>query len=73
MGEREISRYISYLAVKRNVAANTQNQALNAVVFLYKQVLNRDLGNFGKKAAWGLKARSIWSSRENLKKINHEI
>jgi len=36
-----------YLAVKRNVAASTQNQALNAVVFLYKQVLNRDLGDFG--------------------------
>ena len=47
MGEREISQYISYLAVKRNVAASTQNQALNAIVFLYKQVLNRDLGDFG--------------------------
>ena len=47
MGEKEISQYISYLAVKRNVAASTQNQALNAVVFLYKQVLNRDLGDFG--------------------------
>ena len=41
MGEKEISQYISYLAVKRNVAASTQNQALNAVVFLYKQVLKR--------------------------------
>ena len=47
MGEKEISQYISYLAVKRNVAASTQNQALNAVVFLYKQILNRDLGDFG--------------------------
>jgi len=47
MGEREISQYISHLAVKRNVSASTQNQALNAVVFLYKQVLNRDLGDFG--------------------------
>ena len=47
MGEAEISQYISYLAVKKNVAASTQNQALNAIVFLYKQVLNRDLGDFG--------------------------
>ena len=39
MGEKEISQYISYLAVKRNVSASTRNQALNAVVFLYKQVL----------------------------------
>ena len=47
MGEKEISQYISYLAVKRNVAASTQNQALNAIVFLYKQVLKRELGDFG--------------------------
>jgi len=47
MGESEISKYISYLAVKRNVAASTQNQALNAIVFLYKQVLKRKLGDFG--------------------------
>ncbi|MEA1900399.1 MAG: hypothetical protein U9N47_06520 [Thermodesulfobacteriota bacterium] len=36
-----------YFAVKRSVSASTQNQALNAVVFLYKQVLNRVLGDFG--------------------------
>jgi integron integrase len=47
MGENEISEYISFLAVKRNVAASTQNQALNAIVFLYKQVLKRELGDFG--------------------------
>ena len=73
MGEKEISQYISYLAVKRNVAASTQNQALNAVVFLYKQVLNRNLGDFGHAAAWGLKVRLIWSSRGNLEEINREI
>lgn len=47
MGEKELSEFISYLAVKKNVAASTQNQALNAIVFLYKQVLNRELGDFG--------------------------
>ena len=48
MGESEISEYISYLAVEKNVAASTQNQALNAIVFLYKQVLKRELGDFGR-------------------------
>ena len=38
MGEAEISQYISYLATVGNVAASTQNQALNAIVFLYKKV-----------------------------------
>ncbi|MFO7557989.1 MAG: integron integrase [Desulfobacterales bacterium] len=48
MGEREIAQFISHLAVTGNVAASTQNQALNAIVFLYKQVLRIDLGDFGK-------------------------
>lgn len=47
MGGEEISKYISYLATDRNVAASTQNQALNAIVFLYKRVLEIDLGDFG--------------------------
>jgi len=47
MGETEISQFLTHLAVDRNVAASTQNQALNALVFLYKQVLKRELGDFG--------------------------
>ncbi len=47
MGEKEISRFISHLAINRKVAASTQNQALNAIVFLYKHVLKKDLGDFG--------------------------
>lgn len=47
MGEAEIAQYISYLASVGNVAASTQNQALNAIVFLYKKVLDIDPGNFG--------------------------
>ncbi len=44
MGETEISQFLTHLAVDRNVAASTQNQAL---VFLYKQVLKRELRDFG--------------------------
>jgi integron integrase len=47
LGEKEISRFISHLAMNRNVAASTQNQALNAIVFLYKHVLFIELGDFG--------------------------
>lgn len=43
MGEREIETFLTYLAVKRNVAASTQNQALCALLFLYKEVLGREL------------------------------
>ncbi len=40
MGKPEIERFLSYLAAERNVAAATQAQALNAIVFLYKKVLD---------------------------------
>jgi integron integrase len=48
MGEAQIVAFLNHLAVDRNVAASTQNQALNALVFLYKQVLGHEdlaLGN----------------------------
>ncbi len=43
----DINRYLSHLATDLNVAASTQNQALNAIVFMYKRVLNIDIGNIG--------------------------
>ncbi|HDP98072.1 MAG TPA: integron integrase, partial [bacterium] len=36
MGENEINQFITHLAVKDKVSASTQNQALCAIVFLYK-------------------------------------
>lgn len=44
LSEQDISDYLTYLAVSRNVSANTQNQSLNALVFLYKQVLGNPFG-----------------------------
>jgi site-specific recombinase XerD len=43
MGVDEIRAYLSHLAVAKNVAASTQNIALSALLFLYKQVLQIDL------------------------------
>lgn len=42
MGGAEIVAFLNHLAVTCNVASSTQNQALNALVFLYKQVLGRE-------------------------------
>src|SRR4026207_768132 len=39
MGAAEITRFLSALALERNVAASTQNQALSALMFLYRDVL----------------------------------
>jgi integron integrase len=43
MGEQEIRAYLSHLAIDRNVAASTQNVALAALLFLYRDVLKKDL------------------------------
>jgi integron integrase len=43
MGAPEVTAFLSDLAVKHNVAAATQNQALNAILFLYRHVLKIDL------------------------------
>lgn len=43
MGEQEITAFLTDLAVSKNVAASTQNQALAAILFLYKEVLHREL------------------------------
>lgn len=42
MGGAEIAAFLNHLAVQRNVAASTQNQALHALLFLYKKVLGQD-------------------------------
>ncbi len=46
MGRAEVEAFLTHLAVEGKVAAATQNQALNAIVFLYKQVLKREVGQF---------------------------
>ncbi|HEY3150993.1 MAG TPA: phage integrase N-terminal SAM-like domain-containing protein, partial [Candidatus Binatia bacterium] len=44
MGENEIGRFLSSLATDSHVSASTQNQALNALLFLYREILNKDIG-----------------------------
>jgi integron integrase len=43
MGAPEVTRFLSSLAVQGRVAASTQNQALSALLFLYRHVLHQDL------------------------------
>ena len=46
MGAPEIESFLTDLAVRGQVAASTQNQALNALVFLYQQILHLKVGEF---------------------------
>ena len=44
MGEAKIAQFLSSLATESHVSASTQNQALNALLFLYREILKKDIG-----------------------------
>ena len=43
MGDNEVNEYLTHLAVDRNVAASTQNQAVSALLFLYSKILKQEI------------------------------
>lgn len=58
MGEKEIKEYLTSLAVEGKVAASTQNQALCAIIFLYKEVLKKKIGNL-EDIIWAKKPKKL--------------
>ena len=66
MGKPEIEKFLSHLAINRNVAASTQNLALNAIMFLYKKVLNMpmDLDIRARRSNKGKKLPTVLSRDE---------
>jgi len=48
MGEQEINSFLTHLAVQEKISASTQNQALCALLFLYRHVIGREIGNLGE-------------------------
>ncbi len=47
MGNREIRSFLTHLVMERNVSPSTQNQALHALLFLYREVLQIELPQIG--------------------------
>ena len=74
MGEKEIGEFLTHLAVKENVSASTQNQALCAIVFLYKYVLKKELGDF-TDLAWAKKPKRlpVVFTREEAKAVLQQL
>ena len=50
MAKKEIEEFLTFLAVKKQVSPSTQNQAFNAILFLYKEVLGIDTGEWNIQA-----------------------
>ena len=69
MGGKEIAEFLTYLAVERKVSASTQNQALNALVFLHKKVLKIPLDDFDFKHARIGKRLPVVFSRDEAQDV----
>jgi integron integrase len=70
MAEAEIAHFLSSLASDSHVSASTQNQALNAILFLYHQVLAKDIGYIkGVVRAKRPKRLPVVLTREEVKSI----
>lgn len=50
LGEKQVQRYLEYLALERRVSASSQNQAFSALLFFFKRVLVRPLGDMEETA-----------------------
>ena len=70
MGATEVRAFLTHLAVNRRVSASTQNQALNAIVFMYRDVVRRDPGEFGEfERAKRPKRLPAVLTREEVKRV----
>jgi integron integrase len=71
MGPAEIEAFLSHLAMERNVSAATQNQAFNAILFLYRHILEISLEGQGIDAARAQKRKNVpvVLTREEVKKV----
>lgn len=69
MGSDEIKSFLSWLAVDRHVAVNTQKVALNSLAYLYQKFLKRELGELGFALAKRQRHLPIVLSRDEVGSI----
>ena len=73
MGAAEVEAFLTHLAVQRRVAAATENQALNGIVFLYSRVLELDPGAFNAARARGARRLPTVLSRREARTLVDRI
>ena len=69
MAEPEVNAFLTHLAVERNVAASTQNQALAALLFLYGAVLGRPLNELRVVRAARPKRLPVVLTRDEVRQV----
>jgi integron integrase len=74
MAEPEINAFVTHLAVREDVSASTQTQALSAVLFLYRHVLHREVGELQELVRARKQPRlPVVLSREEVRDVLHEL
>jgi integrase len=73
MGASEISAFLTWLAVQQSVSASTQNQALSALLFLYRHVLETDVGSIERmpRARMPIRLPVVLSRDEVARVLEH--
>lgn len=69
MGPEEVSAFLTHLAVNRNLSASSQNQALNALVFLYRHVLERPLEGIDAKRAKPKRSLPVVLTKDEVRRL----
>ncbi len=71
--EEDVRDFLSHLAIKQNVSSSTQNQAFNALLFLFRHVLRIDLKDLGQtvRAKRGPKLPAVLSAEEVRQLLGH--
>ncbi|MGI9273659.1 MAG: integron integrase [Endozoicomonas sp.] len=73
MGETEVTEFLTWLAVQRQVAANTQNLAFSSVAFLYREVLGKPLENINAVRAKSPQKLPVVFTREEVSSIMAQL
>jgi len=73
VGERQVTDFLTEMAVDRNVAASTQNQAFNALLFLFKRVLKRELRSIDAVRAKGPERLPVVLSCDETDRLLDEL
>lgn len=73
MGSEEVNAFLTHLAVEGNVSASTQNQALAALLFLYRELLERDLDLEGVVRARARRRLPVVLSEAEVRAVRREL
>ncbi|MGH1487277.1 MAG: integron integrase [Cellvibrionaceae bacterium] len=73
LGPKEVTGFLSYLANERFVAINTQKTALNALAFLYNQILKQPLGELGFQLATKQRQIPVVLTRQEISSIINQL